>query len=207
MSVEAFVKLFLLVFPLMFSPGPTNFLCAAAGGRHGLMRSVPMILGMDLMVFLPAFLVGLGVTGFLVNYPGLLIMVQVVGALVVLYIAFEMARGSALSASTATDASPMGFWGGMLVQGLNVKGLTLLLIIYAQFQLPDKDLVANALIIAVALTILSLVSHFVWALGAMWLARRFSSPRALRIQGFAYAFMLALVAVWMLASALTGVGS
>ena len=47
-------KLFLLVFPLMFSPGPTNFLCAASGSRHGVVRSVPMILGMDLMVFLPA---------------------------------------------------------------------------------------------------------------------------------------------------------
>lgn len=207
MSVEAFVKLLLLVFPLMFSPGPTNFLCAAAGGRHGLMRSVPMILGMDLMVFLPAFLVGLGVTGFMVNYPGLLTMVQVVGALVVLYIAFEMARGASPDAPAASGAQPMGFWGGMLVQGLNVKGLTLLLIIYAQFQLPERSVVANALIIAVALTLLSLISHFVWALGAMWLARRFSSPRALRIQGFAYAFMLALVAVWMLASALTGVGS
>ncbi|QEN89911.1 LysE family translocator [Labrys sp. KNU-23] len=207
MSVEAFVKLFLLVFPLMFSPGPTNFLCAASGSRHGVVRSVPMILGMDLMVFLPALVVGLGVTGFLVNYPGLLTMVQLVGALVVLYIAFEMARGASPDAPTASGAQPMGFWGGMLVQGLNVKGLTLLLIIYAQFQLADKGLVANALIIAIALTVLSLVSHFVWTLGAMWLARRFSSPQAMRIQGFVYAFMLALVAVWMMASALTGAGS
>ncbi len=203
MSVDAFLKLFLLIFPLMFSPGPTNFMCAAAGARYGLVRSVPMILGMDLMVLVPAFLVGLGVTGFLSHYPNLLTTVQVIGALVILLIAFEMARGFGKETPAADEAAPVGFWGGVLVQTFNAKGLALLLIIYAQFQTLGTSVLSNAIIVASYLTLLSLLSHFVWGAGGMWLARRFSSPRALRIQGYFYAIMLLFVAVWLVYSALT----
>ncbi|GLS21477.1 hypothetical protein GCM10007874_44940 [Labrys miyagiensis] len=202
MSPDDFAKLFLLVFPLMFSPGPTNFMCAAAASRHGVAKCIPMILGMDLMVFLPALLVGLGVGELFSRFPTILTIVQLIGAVVILVIGIDMVRSLHKQEAATGALTPMSFLGGMLVQTLNAKGLALLVIIYAQFHLRDASVWHNASVVAAYLTGLSLLSHFAWAAGGMWIARRFASARALRLQGGIYATMLVMVAIWLFVSAI-----
>jgi len=189
--------LFLMVFPLMFSPGPSNLLCAAAGGKFGVARSVPFVIGMDLMVFVPALAVGVGMAQILGWVPGMFRYVQIGGAVFIVYLAWKIVSSSTLERRDLDGPAP-GVVDGMLVQALNAKGLALLLVIYSQFLSPDRPVWLAALEISLALTAFSLVSHFSWLLGGAWLASRFTSPRALKRQNAAYAVLLIGVAGWLL---------
>ncbi len=155
------------------------------------------------MVMIPAFSVGAGVGSVFKIYPDILILVQIIGAFSVLYIAYEMFQATKLDVKKQGNIDTNSFWGGMFVQTLNAKGFTLLVIIYSQFPNIGNTIVSNAFIVALYLTILSLTSHFIWAWGGRWLAKRFASQRALLIQGFIYSGMLVIVAVWLFVSALT----
>lgn len=190
------VLLFLMVFPLMFSPGPSNLLCAASGGKFGVVRSIPFVVGMDLMVLVPAFVVGLGMAEILAQVPAVFRYVQIGGALFILYLAWKIVRSNTVDRRDLDGPAP-GVVDGMLVQLLNAKGLALLLVIYSQFLSPARPVWLAALEISVALTVFSLVSHFSWLTGGAWLATRFTSPRAMTIQNAVYATLLVGVAGWL----------
>lgn len=189
--------LFLMVFPLMFSPGPSNLLCAASGGKFGVARSVPFVIGMDLMVFVPALAVGVGMAEVLGHLPALFRYVQVGGALFIVYLAWRIVSSSTLERRDLDGPAP-GVVDGILVQALNAKGLALLLVIYSQFLDPARPVWLAALEISLALTVFSLVSHFSWLVGGAWLAARFTSPPALKLQNGVYAALLVGVAGWLL---------
>ena len=188
--------LFLMVFPLMFSPGPSNLLCAASGGKFGVARSVPFVIGMDVMVFVPALAVGLGMAEMLGFVPELLRYVQIGGALFVVYLAWKIVASNTLDRRDIDGPAP-GVVDGILVQTFNAKGLALLLVIYSQFLDPARPAWLAALEISLALTVFSLVSHFSWLAGGAWLAARFTSARAMKIQNAVYAALLVGVAGWM----------
>jgi len=189
--------LFLMVFPLMFSPGPSNLLCAASGGKFGVVRSIPFVIGMDLMVLVPAFVVGAGMAGLIERIPGSFRYIQIGGALFILYLAWKILR-SGTTDSRYLDGSAPGLLDGVLVQALNAKGLALLLVIFSQFANPDRPILIVALEISLALTVFSLISHLSWLTGGAWLAVRFTSPRAVKIQNAIYAALLVGVAAWLM---------
>ncbi|WP_193180951.1 LysE family translocator [Nisaea sediminum] len=187
--------LFLMVFPLMFSPGPSNLLCAAAGGRFGVARSIPFVIGMDVMVFVPAFLVGTGFSSVLKRVPDAFHYIQIAGALFILFLAWKILRSSEAAEDQRLQGAAPGLFEGAMVQLLNGKGLALLLVIFSQFADPGRPSWRVALEIAAALTIFSLASHFSWLTGGAWLATRFNSPKAVRIQNLVYALLLVGVAL------------
>lgn len=189
--------LFLMVFPLMFSPGPSNLLCAASGGKFGVARSVPFVIGMDLMVFVPALAVGFGMAEVLRHVPDAFRYVQIAGAAFIVYLAWKILGSDSFDRRDLQGTAP-GVVDGIVVQAFNAKGLALLLVIYSQFLHPDRPVWLAALEISAALTVFSLVSHFSWLIGGAWLASRFTSPRALKVQNGVYAALLVGVAGWLL---------
>jgi len=189
--------LFLMVFPLMFSPGPSNLLCAASGGKFGIARSVPFVIGMDLMVFVPALAVGLGMAELVGRVPGIFRYVQIGGAIFIVYLAWRILGANTLERRDVDGPAP-GIVEGMVVQAGNAKGLALLLVIYSQFLHPGRPVWLAALEISLALTVFSLISHFSWLTAGAWLAARFTSPRAMKIQNAVYATLLVGVAAWLL---------
>lgn len=203
-SFAELVQLLLLVVPLIVSPGPGNLLCAATGARFGPNRAWGFIVGLELMVFVPAFLVGLGIGEFLEQADGVLDVLQVAGSVFMLYLAYRLLRdpignadGNEIADGDAT-AVP-SFVDALLLQALNIKGAVILLVVFTQFEVDDGQAL-NALRIAGVITVVSFIGHVAWMRGGSWLAERFSSPRALRVQGITYAAMLTTVALWLLVS-------
>ena len=98
-----------------------------------------------------------------------------------------------------SEAAPPSFLDAVVLQALNIKGAVILLVIFTEFAV-DEGRTANAFRIAAVITIVSLIGHLGWLRGGAWLATRYSSPKALRLQGIVYATMLAGVALWLLFS-------
>lgn len=200
-SFAELVQLLLVVVPFIVSPGPGNLLCAATGARFGSSRSWGFIIGLELMVFFPALLVGVGVGEFLDQSDGVLDVLQVAGSVFMLYLAYRLLRDPIGGAEGADEAptAPPGFVDAVVLQALNIKGAVILLVVFTQFEV-DEGQAANAFRIAAVITAVSLVGHIAWMRGGAWLADRYSSPRALRVQGITYAAMLTTVALWLLIS-------
>lgn len=194
-----FLALFLLVFPLMFSPGPSNILSAASGSKYGLRRTVPFVIGMDIMVLVPALVIGLGLTSLLV-LDSVLAGFQIAGVLFILFLAWRLWTDAPLVASKALERDP-GLIEGAMVQLANIKGLVLLLVVYSQVYDTGTGRMRTVIEISLALTVFSLMSHFAWAWGGDWLARRINTPRAIRMLNRSYAVLLVLTCAVLLITA------
>lgn len=196
-SAADVLLLFLLVFPLIFSPGPSNLMCAVAGAKFGVSRSIPLVVGMNIMVLGPALAVGFGVGEALDHFPGVIGYVQYAGAAFILYLAYRILTSGGFDQRDLEGRAP-GVVAGVLLQTLNAKGLALLLVIYSQFLNADGQVWIAVVKISVVITVISLLCHFFWLFGGSWLAKTFASPRALRVQNGIYAALLVAVALWLM---------
>ena len=197
-----YVRLLLVVVPFIGAPGPGNIMCAAVGARYGPSRTIPFIVGLEVMVFAPAFAVGLGMGELLERAGPALDWLQVIGSLFIFYLAFRLLQDpprpdDEAELGDAFEQRPPSFFDAVILQALNAKGAVVLIVIFAEFADGD-DTFDIALRIAAVITAVSLVFHVLWLYLGQWIARRFSSRRALRIQGWIYATMLVTVAVWLL---------
>lgn len=197
-SVADVFALFLLVFPLMFSPGPSNILSAASASKHGMRRTVPFVIGMDIMVLVPALVIGLGLSG-LFAHQSVLSAFQIAGVAFILFLAWRLWTDAPLVAHKRLEGNP-GLVEGALVQFANMKGLVLLLVVYSQFVDTGADRVQGVIKISIALTLFSLMSHFAWAFGGDWLAKRTNTPSSIRLLNRVYAVLLVLTCVGLLIS-------
>ena len=196
------MRLLLVVVPFILAPGPGNIMCAAVGARYGPSRTVPFIVGLEIMVFAPALAVGLGVGEALERAGSALSWLQVAGSLFILYLAVRLLRDpprpdEEIDVGDDLDRRPPSFLDAVLLQALNAKGAVVLIVIFTEFADGD-DTFGVAVRIALVITAVSLIGHLLWLYLGQWMAQRFSSVRALRFQGWVYATMLATVAIWLL---------
>jgi threonine/homoserine/homoserine lactone efflux protein len=192
---EAFLWLS-VIFPLVFSAGPGNVLCAVAGATNGFRQSIPFILGLDFVYTGYALLAGFGMATIFKTYPQAFVPVQILGAVYVAWLGFKfIKRRSVKSCQTITKLS---FYDGVISQALNVKGVAIILTMYSQFIDADQPLYSEVLGLSLALLLLNLFTHATWAYGGAWIADRFASDRAVRLQSLVFGVMLILISIWLL---------
>lgn len=183
-----------VIFPLVFSAGPGNILCAVCGASNGLKKSVPFILGLDLVYTTYALLAGFGLVTVVTNYPKFFSFVQLAGVLYIIWLGYKfLQRKNVQSDSTVGH---LRFIDGVISQALNVKGIAIVITMYSQF-LDKENLVFEVITLSLALLILNLFTHLTWAYGGAWMAKNFASDYAVRVQGKVFGSMLILVACWL----------
>jgi len=131
----SFVLIWLgVMFPLVFSPGPANIVFAASGARVGLIRSLPLMLGVDLIFILKSLLVGFGFGNLLQSYPIVLQLLQIVGALYIVWLAVGFLRSSLRTSES--EQKTLGFKDGLIIQLLNSKGWLMVVLMFSLFTEP-----------------------------------------------------------------------
>jgi threonine/homoserine/homoserine lactone efflux protein len=92
MNIQYFLLFFGLMFPLVFSPGPANIVFAMSGIRQGVRGSIPLIIGVDLVFIIYSLLIGFGLGEILQLYPSLIFILQLLGSLYIVYLAYKFIR-------------------------------------------------------------------------------------------------------------------
>ncbi len=77
------------MFPLAFSPGPANIVFAMSGMRQGIKNSIPLIIGVDLVFIVYSLIIGFGLGEILKHYSNVITVLQLLGALHILYLAYK----------------------------------------------------------------------------------------------------------------------
>jgi len=201
MEIEYFMAWLGAMFPLVFSPGPGNIVLAGAGMRQGVLKSFPLIFGINLIIVLYALLIGFGLGEFLKHYPDLLFGIKILGIVYILYLAYKFL--STKDSGAGNEKSKVyGFYDGVLLQLLNPKGLVMLFLMFSLFLKESMDSTTQVVSLIVMLVLLNISTNAIWVAGGSIIPKFISNKKSRRILNMGFSISLALVAVWLLMEAI-----
>jgi threonine/homoserine/homoserine lactone efflux protein len=183
------------MFPLVFSPGPANIIFAASGAKVGVKKSLPLLIGVDLVFIIKSLIIGLGLGQAIQSYPNATNVVQLIGASYLIYLGITFLKSS--SNNSEREEKGFGFIDGLIVQLLNSKGWLMVLLMFSLFSEQAQDAFGEhgALVLVIWLAILNISMHLVWVKMGFWLSRISSSKRYAKGLNFFYSGCLLMVAL------------
>ena len=187
---------FAVIFPLVFSAGPGNVLCVVCGATNGFKKSIPFILGLNLVYTSYALLAGFGLSAIIQAYPSLFLFVQILGVVYIFYLGYKFIIRKDIQRKKGK--TELRFIDGVISQALNIKGITIVMTMYSQFLNPEISIVYEVLTLSFALLLLNLFTHMTWSYGGSWMAQKFASSYAIELQSKIFGWMLVLIAFWLL---------
>lgn len=196
--MSLFLAWLAVMFPLVFSPGPANIAFAATGSQVGLRRSLPFLIGIDLVFIVQTILVGFGLGQMVQTYPSIMIGMQLLGAGYLIYLAYTFVVAGKLD--TELDTKLLGFKDGLIVQALNSKGWIMVFLMFSLFTAQAQAEFAGygIVVLIIWLAILNISLHLVWIVVGELLAKISSSPTYRKRLDYSYALCLVGVAIWLI---------
>jgi len=201
--MDSFAQLalwFAVIFPLVFSAGPGNVLCAVCGATNGFRQSIPFILGLNLVYTSYALLVGFGLSAILSAYPKVFLFVQILGVAYIFWLGYKFLLRKDIQRKEGK--TKLRFIDGVISQALNIKGITIVITMYSQFLNPENSIVYEVLTLSFSLLLLNLFTHMTWSYGGSWMAQKFASSYAVELQSKIFGGMLIFISFWLLYQAI-----
>lgn len=114
--------LYTFMFVGLFSPGPNVIMITASGARFGFTRTLPFLFGIVIGVGIVGAVTALGVGALILANPTLKIVLQVLAAGWILYMAWNYYNATRKPAGKQGDEDhPFNFWQGIIFQAINPK--------------------------------------------------------------------------------------
>jgi len=155
------VPVILFAISATLTPGPNNALVMGSAFNFGVLRSVPLLLGMCLGF--PALLltVSAGLDVVLQYVPDFLLYLRVIGSAYLLYLAYKIFNISSLGEVTEVDA-PLGFLHGAAFQWVNPKSWIVAISAVSSFSFLSDSQFVNGLILSAVFVVISLPCVGTW---------------------------------------------
>jgi len=192
---EAIVTLVSIVALLLGSPGPAPLALAAVGASVGIKKGIPFLLGILCGLSVAIVVAVLGHVTLVALHPMIKTVVQVLGALYILYIAFKIAVAPLVVTDSTLDTTP-SFSDGFILNLLNPKAYAAFFAIFSQFLLPSNDLVSAFVLTAAICIIVATFVDAVWLLLGGAIKPIFAKPLQARLLRVCFACLM-VVAVAM----------
>ena len=156
-----FLELALSACATTFTPGPNNILLLSSTSTFGFRRCRPLIFGIWTGLLTVMLICGFGCAALGGLLPQVVPVAKYVGAAYVLYLAYKTLTRSAGSGST--EAKPLTYVNGFLLQFLNIKILMLGVAFYSGYILPHGFHVGYVLAFAAVMTLCAGTGNLIWA--------------------------------------------
>ena len=177
------------------SPGPVNIVSAMSGARFGATRTFPYVVGATLGFIGILLLVGIGLGSFVINYPWLAKLLALVGAIYMLYLAYQIARtSSSQMVQDDTSVSP-SLMTGVIAQVINPKAWIVSLSAISIYVATSSYYATALMVLCIIFFVICALSLWCWSLLGAVFSR---SPDAIRWFNLAMAVLLALSIVLFL---------
>ena len=170
-SLPAFVVAVLLI---SASPGPAMALILRRTALHGMRTAVPLILGLELGLYLWALAAAAGFAALVAASEAAYWILKIVGACVLVYLGIrawqaawrERRAGAHTEAAVVEDRGPgavKAFAEGLVVQLANPKAAVFMIAFYPQFVPSDQPLFATTALLALLQVSIELCFYFTLA--------------------------------------------
>ena len=141
----------LAAFFLVITPGPGVLSTAGVGAAFGFRAGLPYLSGIVFGSLLVMAAVATGLAAFLFSYPPLRVVLLVVSAAYLLYLAFRIATAGSGVAITAAER-PLRFVNGILLQIINPKAYAVMTALFTGFAFYPQNTLIEGLVKALAFT-------------------------------------------------------
>ena len=184
-----------LIFALVMTgtPGPNNAMVLVCAAKAGVMRTIPLVVGIALGVSLQFVLLGLGVGALLDAVPGFHAALGVAGAAYILWLAWKVATSGPLDISQDGEPS-MGLMAGAAFQWINPKAWALSLSA-SSIYIPVEHHVLNLWLAGVVLAVIAVLCVGIWAVGGVVLKQVLARPACSLVFNLAMSTILVVTTV------------
>ncbi|WP_147126574.1 LysE family translocator [Shimia ponticola] len=170
--------LYIFVFLGLFSPGPNVILLTASGARFGFKPTLPHVLGVAFGVGITAGLTGFGIGALLTALPGLRLVLQVIAAGWILFMAWKLWNAKPGSADSGKDR-PWTFFEAVLFQWVNPKVWAIA--VAATAYTHDAGPLMSAWLLGTAFAGINLCVCLFWSFAGSLLSYLLGNPSAYRV--------------------------
>lgn len=179
MDITLFISMLGFLWVAAITPGPNNTLLTAAGANFGLLRSLPLMLGIMLGMQSILVLVAFGVGSLLLLYPALHLTLKIVGSIYLLWLAWKIATAKYERLETTPGIQkPLAFWQGGLLQVINPKAWIMALGAVASFSVAGAAYLHSVAMISVGIALVNIVAGVIWILFGSFIGLFLRSRRA-----------------------------
>lgn len=190
MSLETMIALMGFAFVMSASPGPGNFLLLASGANFGILRTLPLMLGISVGFLSIVFAVGLGLGQVLYAYPAVGVGLRIACAVYIFCLAWKIANSGSLGAdATGKTEKPFTFFQAAGLQFVNPKAWTVALIVTVSYLPPDAPLSELVLLILIFAAV-NMPSIGLWAVSGHCLRQFLAKGRRIAVFNVAMAILL-----------------
>lgn len=177
------------------TPGPNNVMLATTGANFGGRGALPLILGIQVGLFVQTMLMCVGLGSVFTAYPLAHQVLRIGGALYLVYLAWKL---SGASAGGAQAPKPVSFVQATVFQALNPKSWIKAITMASVFTPPGQDTLASAFMVSVIGTVIGAPCNIMWALFGVSIRHMLADPRKQRIFNLSMGAILLVLAVTFL---------
>ena len=189
MTYEILIALIGFAVASSITPGPNNLMLMASGANYGMRRTLPHMLGISLGHAFMVAMVGIVLLQVFETYPILNIVLKVVSAAYMIWLAWKIANAVPPEAKKVTG-KPFTFLQAAAFQWVNPKAWFMAITAISAYAPQDQGIVMGSLIVAVVFAVVNLPSITNWAWMGVQVRRWLGSARRLRIFNVSMAVLL-----------------
>ena len=194
MTYEILIALVGFAFASSVTPGPNNVMLMASGANYGLRRTVPHMLGISMGHAFMVFMVGVVLLGVFLAYPALNILLKIVSAAYMLWLAWKIANAVPPEMKQVTG-KPFTFLQAAAFQWVNPKAWFMATTAISAYAPQDRGLVLGSLMVAGVFATTNLPAVTIWAWIGVQLRRWLGTARRLRVFNISMALLL-VASLW-----------
>ncbi len=162
-----------------------------SGLNYGIRRSIPHFLGICVGFALMLIIVGLGIGALILNHPIIQKVVQIGGAIYMLYLAWKIIFASTqIKANVQKQA--LSFYQAVIFQCANPKAWIMTIGVFATFSLTNENLLTQVLLITLIFSAICAPCIMLWMYGGVALKTFLKNQRHIRVFNIITGSILAL---------------
>jgi len=194
---EAIAALVIATAALLGSPGPATLSLAAVGATSGVYRGLPYYAGIlaGLLFAMLGAIAGLATV--LGRWPQASLVVQLLGATYLLYVAWKIATAPTVTEDNSKDIRHPGFRDGFILNILNAKAYAAFLALFSQLLLPFDNRVFAYLASATVCFGVAVIVDAAWLIAGGFLQSIFRNPRSARLIRIVFGLLIVASVIWM----------
>lgn len=203
MDNDIWLRLVIFMFAGFLTPGPNTMMVLASGVNFGFQRSLPLITGVLAGCFIVFAIIGLGFSAVLVLYPSLKLIIQFVGVIYLLYLAYKIATAAGPRDNAA--GKPLTFLQAVLVQALNVKLMGIAASVNVTYLVVD-DVFLNVAILGLTAVVVNGPCLSLWTLFGSRMKQVLANNRVLRMFNAILGLLIVLTLVPIILEIVSSIG-
>jgi threonine/homoserine/homoserine lactone efflux protein len=196
-TLQSFLPFLLFAFVASITPGPTNILVLTNSSRHGLLRTVPIVIGACAGAALLVLLVGTGLGDTLARHMQVQTVMAWIGIGWLTWLAWQIfsAPAQAIDPAASAGGPKLGLWGAASLQLVNPKTWMMALAVVSVFAGHESDRLTRVAWLSLVFFLVAIPCMSAWAYLGVSAAKVFRTAHSMRRFNQAMAVLL-VVSAW-----------